>query len=101
MKTKLFIDFGKRLGLDSKKSDGIVEEENQAIEKEFINMSINIRAIHATALKTANNIIEEVLRKEEFSKASKREINPSMSTLFCIIVNIRCDTFVHRNVLKR
>ena len=69
MKTKLFIDFGKRLGLDPKKSDGIVEEENQAIEKEFINMSINIRAIHATALKTANNIIEEVLRKEEFSKA--------------------------------
>ena len=69
IKTKIFIDFGKRLGLSPEESDGMVETANQEITKEFIKMSIDIQAIHPTALESANNIIDDVLRKEEFSKA--------------------------------
>lgn len=69
IKNKIFIDFGKRLGLSPEESDGMVETANQEITKEFIKMSIDIQAIHPTALESANNIIDDVLRKEEFSKA--------------------------------
>lgn len=68
IKNKIFIDVGKRLGLNPEKSDGMVESKNQVIPLEFIKVQNNIRAIHPTALESANNIIDNVLSKK-FSKA--------------------------------
>lgn len=69
IKNKIFIDVGKRLGLNPEESDGIVETANQEITKDFIKLPVSIRAVHPTALESANEIIDYVLRREEFSKS--------------------------------
>lgn len=68
IKNKIFIDVGKRLGLNPEESDGIVETANQEITKDFIKLPVSIRAVHPTALESANEIIDYVLY-QEFSKA--------------------------------
>lgn len=68
IKNKIFIDVGKRLGLNPEESDGIVETANQEITKDFIKLQVSIRAVHPTALESANEIIDYVLY-QEFSKA--------------------------------
>ena len=68
IKNKIFIDVGKRLGLNPQESDGIVETANQEITKDFIKLPVSIRAVHPTALESANEIIDYVLY-QEFSKA--------------------------------
>lgn len=66
--TKLFIDFGKRLGLDSSESDGMVEVKNQQIEKEFVSLSFTIHAVHSTAIKNADDIIDSIIDSVLFKK---------------------------------
>lgn len=61
---KIFMRFGKAIGLDLKKSDGMVEVENQRLH-DNAETQIEIRTVHPMALKKSNDLIFKYIIKNE------------------------------------
>ncbi len=61
---RVFMRFGKAVGLDLNKSDGMVEMDNQCLS-DNCEMLLGIRTVHPLALKKSNDIIFKYIIKHE------------------------------------